>query len=365
MVEAKTEHKRLASLLLDPNGLASNVELPIPDWKEEEWLTQLDHHGLSCLVKCTPPLPQKTHNALKAKQHLAVANEALKQPEVDQLLRALRDKGVDALIIKGYALAYSLYEQPWRRPRTDLDLLVKEDQVKLAQTLLVNLGYSQQLAVSGDFVTYQSTHGKQLSDNAYLNIDLHWRISNRQILAKTLSFSEIERDAKNVSALSTAAFIPSNAHSLLIACIHRAGHHNKDERLAWLYDIHLLCNTLSSESCSQLSELAKQKQISAIVDDALQTTSALYGTNIKSFNISQHSAARSKEPSAIFLDRDITEWRYFFADLKALPTISNRLKLIRETVLPNSAYVKQRMNTRYALIGYFKRAIKGLQRVIH
>ena len=49
--------------------------------------------------------------------------------DIQAVVAALDGAGVPMLITKGTALAYTTYPQPWLRPRTDTDILVRPDDV--------------------------------------------------------------------------------------------------------------------------------------------------------------------------------------------------------------------------------------------
>ena len=69
---------------------------------------------------------------------------------------ALAAAGVPALITKGTALAYTVYPQPWLRPRTDTDLLVRHEDVPAASLALQACGYTRSDALStGELVSHQ------------------------------------------------------------------------------------------------------------------------------------------------------------------------------------------------------------------
>ena len=69
---------------------------------------------------------------------------------------ALDERGVQALLVKGAALAYSLYPEPWLRPRVDTDILVAHESLGAADRVLRGLGYHAAPAMTtGEFVSHQ------------------------------------------------------------------------------------------------------------------------------------------------------------------------------------------------------------------
>jgi hypothetical protein len=59
-----------------------------------------------------------------------------------EILTAFQSAGIEALVLKGAALAHLVYPEPGLRPMRDLDLLVSPSQARPAQTLLGELGFN-------------------------------------------------------------------------------------------------------------------------------------------------------------------------------------------------------------------------------
>ena len=68
---------------------------------------------------------------------------------------------------------------------------------------------------------------------------------NPQILADSLPFDALWRDAVPVVRLGPGARMPSLVGSIVLASIHRLAHHQQQERLIWLYDVRLLATLLN------------------------------------------------------------------------------------------------------------------------
>jgi len=277
----KTEYQR------DKNELQYFAELLNNNAEKKErsqsdlnrLLTRLDYHGISALVgEVTTDITLK--QALSPRRALMIANEQLRSRELALLLSALAKAGLERyLIFKGTALAHTVYPQAWLRPRTDTDMLIEHSHLKAFSAVFEQQGYQRQFAISGDYVSYQCTFGKQLVGEASINIDVHWRINNRQCLANTIAFDELFDAAEHLSELGSNVPCPNSIDSLMIACLHRLGHHHTEERLTWLYDIHLLANSLTAAQWPVLAHLAKQRGLSALCLDGLKTSALYLGTN--------------------------------------------------------------------------------------
>lgn len=326
-------------------------------------LNILDYHGVTLLLASKHSLPAKLQAPLLQRKAMVVASEALRSQALLTLFKQFSAAGLThSILFKGGAVAHTIYQQPWHRPRSDADILIDEAQRPLANSVLTNLGYQKEFAIEGKYVSYQSSYSLTLPGGSKQHIDLHWRINNRQSLAQAYSVEQLFADGHSLSALNNAVVVPSTVDNILIACLHRLGHHAAEERLIWLYDIHLLANQLQTDDWLVLLNKSQRKQLCAIVADGLTTCKTLLGTSIPQ-SVLTSLGNQKREPSALFINRQLPEWRYFMRDLGSMPSVSARLGFIRETVLPPAAYVRQQMGTNSTSLAYLRRLIRGIKRV--
>ncbi len=333
-------------------------------------LAKLNFHGITLLAAERADFPEHISDQLARHKAMMVANDALKQIELTRLFKAFAEADLAAMLFKGSALAYSLYRKPWLRPRSDNDIFVSPSDRGEFDQLFAKLGYQKLFAIEGKYVSYQSTYGKALVGGSVINIDLHWHINNRQMFSDTYTLSELIHRGQTLETihntkLEPSIIIPSLVDSLLIASIHRSGHHNKEERLIWLYDIHLLANSLNQDQWTQLCHRAHDKRVSGITLNALETCQDIFGTQLSSRALEQlRNSCSANEPSAVFLDQSLSERHYFWADLKSMSTLTAQLGFIRETLFPPPSYVRQQMNTSSTGIAYLKRLFRGAKRTL-
>ncbi len=334
---------------------------------DKDLLDALDYHGITLLAAEQNTLPSSLEPRLKQRRAMAIANEAIKQTALTELFNAFAEAGLESIMFKGSALAYSIYQKPSLRPRSDTDILVSAKDKANFDRVFAQQGFNKLFAIEGSFVSHQSTYGKHLLGETYLNIDLHWQINNRQMFAQTFSATSLGKTCEKIERLGEARLsrpieTPSIVNSLLIAAIHRAGHHNKEDRLAWFYDIHLLANCLNDSQWRALSESAIEKKVASITADALLTSQRYFDSKLNAQAIDRLRSAKD-EPSRIFLQTNLSERHYFWADLQSLKSMPEKLKFLQETLVPSPSYIRKQMGTRSALLGYAKRFIRGIKRV--
>ena len=148
-------------------------------------------------------------------------------------LDSLSDAGVRATPLKGYALGSRLYQEPLRRPASDVDLLILPEELPLAEAALTRMGLQTReehaAAYEREFHHHLSYSGK-----AGL-VELHFRAMTgfgTEIPAQALleHSREGELEGHPIRLLE-----PSR--ELLFLAVHAAKH--LLSRLSWLYDLKL------------------------------------------------------------------------------------------------------------------------------
>jgi len=294
-------------------------------------------------------LNQLRHEALK-KLSTSLASTTLQKP---------------VIAFKGYALAYTIYPNPWLRPRADIDLLSSEVDADKLGELLIDSGYSLAERIPGKIISKQQTYLLQLSDDCLFAIDLHWRLSNRQRIAAMLTHEDIIQNAIQLDELGAGLYIPDNIHSLLIACLHRLGHHAEEDNLTWLYDIVLLIRSMTRRELDKCAHIAQQRGCFSILRDCVMASQAQFGILLDAQTREQwQNIDTSNEQAELYTRKGISEARYIYDDLKVLSLIDGA-KLIREHVFPDAAFVRTSMPDSPNLIhAYCNRIYQGMRKYL-
>ena len=340
------------------------------NWTPSELLAVVEDHGIGPLLwELRPGDVAGTPDAdsvLEARVRGAATRDIFVQREMRTVLDALAASGVTALVIKGSALAYTVYPKPWLRPRTDTDLLIPHEHVAAATRALEGCGYTRCDAIStGEFVSHQVAFERTDSHGAYHVIDLHWKIANPHVVADALPFELLWRDAQAAPALGNGARVPSVVGSMLLACIHRLAHHQGHDRLIWLYDLKLLSMALPAEGWADLRRLAIERGVAGLCLDGLQQAKMRLGASLPAEVEAALIAAAPHEPSQMYLAGPVRKRDVLVSDLTALNTWRARAQLVREHLVPAPAFMRKRYGTtaRWLLPAlYLHRVVTGAYR---
>jgi hypothetical protein len=283
--------------------------------------------------------PAEFQERFRAAERLAAVVDGARQVQLTRVLSGLGAAGTHALVIKGAALAYTDYPAPHVRARCDTDVLIGAADVPAAEQTFTALGYTRQVETSGRLVSHQRHYALRDQFGISHPFDLHWKVSDRQALANTLSFDELWATRVALPPLGPSAATVSTDGALLIALLHLAGHHPGSHDLLWLYDIHLLAARSTKQELLQAQRQAIDRGIGALVRDGLMDAWESFG------GAETGALAEAIGPPPI--DGRQGHWRrpsrladIVRRDLQALPTWRARALLVREHLLPPPSYVR-------------------------
>lgn len=338
-------------------------EKPAWPWTEDaaaiaNLYSRADLHGVCALLHsqlASSDWPPTVVQELRSRAIQLAMWELRHQQLLAQTLLALAAIGVEPILIKGTALAYSLYANPALRTRSDTDLLIPIDAKDRVHDALTSLGFERSLGVSGEFVSYQASYTRRIDDGGSHTLDLHWKINNSELLSRLFTYEELRHDAEPLLQLCPHALGASRVHALLLACMHRSTHkqnpyyvndepHHEADRLIWLYDIHLLAGQLNAREWDEFVRLATQKGLRAVSLEGMQHAQSRFHTAYPDAILNALGAPGAPEPAARYLDGG--KLRQQWMDFRALGSLSQQQRFVGELLFPSATYMRSRYPVR-------------------
>ncbi|MBG9389086.1 nucleotidyltransferase family protein [Caenimonas aquaedulcis] len=335
-------------------------------------------HGVSALLHpraVDAGWPSELTRALHTHALLETMWEMSHQRALATLLASLHEAGVAPLLLKGTALAYSLYPNPALRSRSDTDMLVAAADREKAHERLTALGWQPLAQVSGAVVSYQAGYVLRTGEGAEHEIDLHWKINNSELLSRLFSRDELLEAAIPLPPLGPHARGTMPVHSMLVACMHRGAHkqspyyvdgvpHCEADRLIWLYDIHLLSQVFTPAHWDLFTQLAARKGLAAVALEAMQQTQSRLGSDFPRDVMDTLARARGELP-ARYLDAGKLERRWI--NFVALRSPLRQGRLIAELLFPPRQYMLAKYaqaRWRWLPWLYLRRATTGVRKAL-
>ncbi len=116
--------------------------------------------------------PQEVMDELRQDLYAAATQAMLAERQLAKVLGALSEAGVPALVVKGAATA-TFYADPALRSYGDLDIMVPEAQIAVAEHALNDLGY-ECFASKAWWLDHFHHLPPMVSENGGLLVELHW-----------------------------------------------------------------------------------------------------------------------------------------------------------------------------------------------
>ncbi|MEH6592446.1 MAG: nucleotidyltransferase family protein, partial [Halioglobus sp.] len=170
-------------------------------------------------------------------------------------------------------------------------------------------------------------------------LDIHHKITNAQWLTQQLEYSELKDNSIQIDYNDQKVPVLTPLYALIHACIHRMTNKSNDieNRLIWLYDIHLLSQKLTQQDWDNLLLIAAEKQLSAIVSESLAVTQYALATTIPAqVTTDLEKITNSQTAQNTGADRRITNYITGLLDLKGG---GKRWRYLKELLFPPTAYV--------------------------
>ena len=164
------DHRRIADL--------AGVHL---DWDQ---LVSVSYaHGIAPLIyhslvksDVIGQVPATAAQTLRSSYYTNTARNSLLYDDLKRLLLALRQEKINAIVLKGAALAETVYAHRALRPMLDIDLLVRKEKVAEVETKLLAMGYFLDERERSKRYYQQHHYHFPFTKSSAISTEIHWHI---------------------------------------------------------------------------------------------------------------------------------------------------------------------------------------------
>jgi len=321
----------------------------------QELLLRIDLNGVAPLLVATPgiaEMPDALQHALEARRIGREMWEAQHRRIVSEAIDSLVQAGLQPLVMKGTALAYSHYTDSAARVRGDSDLIVEETGRASAFASLEQAGFRRDRGAGGVVRVAARLFQKPDLAGKLHDIDLHWRLNSSRVLAGLFDHGELLARSVPLPELGPDARGFGAVDELIFTAVHRVKHvegatsyyingeaHATPDSLIWLMDIHLLFRDMSDAERITLCERAAQKGVSGILAGALIRSKMRLGTEVPEDILETLDSAA---PSDIARYLKAPPVRQVLMDMASMDEIGSKLQFVRETLFPSREFMRTR-----------------------
>ncbi len=283
-----------------------------------------------------------------ARAHTQQVRQYLKRKEAFQKIQsALHYAEIPAVWLKGFALAHSVYPNPFVRSMRDLDVLVPFAQRERALALVQTLGYPLALPAHTT-ATQEMWHHYHLRGE--VAVELHYALIG--LRSKILPASQLEwfwaqTRVIHYGEMEFSAFTPEA--ELLYLCAHAILQHGETEFLLQRYlDLHLLIEKNPALDWQLILGRATELRWTFAVERALEITRAYFGTTLpENFLEELQTRRRADEDAknALLILPDATRLEATRSFMHSMSR-SEKWKWVSSSLFPTPAYMRWRYKIR-------------------
>ena len=251
----------------------------------------------------------------------------------ENLFITLKEKNIQFLVLKGWALSYQVYENPHERPKTDLDILIDSSEKNKIIELFLELGFSNPRGWEPKAIIDQFTMRKMIAKDIYANVDIHLELTNDKALQPLFSWEELNKSAVYSEKLN--ALVVGKAYSLLHAIIHLLHHAcNLDFlKLIWFYDIYLVTNNFDENELEEFKTLAVTKGLSEVISVTLQQQNKLFPNKNCDELIKELNEFEGKKDFKYLISKP-SKAKLFYRNFKKTEGAKKKIVMLKEVFLP-------------------------------
>ncbi len=235
-----------------------NEPVAPPLRSQEQWLSFFDKMGRPSVPllywkfkeapsDCRPP--RQVLDWMRIRFLASRARSICAQHQLSELVSLFGSEGIEPLVLKGAALAQTVYPNPALRHSDDIDILVRPEQFSGACDLLERCGWE---SIDNIFDPTKKAHVAESfkhSDHRkrYLPLDLHRDLHSCLRFNSETEIPALFERALRVESSGVSFLTLHPVDALIHASLHFTLLHRGPFRLIWIYDFVLLAETLKGQ----------------------------------------------------------------------------------------------------------------------
>ncbi len=324
-------------------------------------------------------IPEYVRKDLEKDYYLSATKNALIFEELKKVLGLFNQRKIQVIVMKGAALAETAYGNLALRPMSDVDLLVKKENLHQIDELLKKLGYSP-ADRSVDDVDFTSTY---LTTLDYRNpaknspsFHIHWHFVNSTIPNESyigyIKMDDVWRDAVRTNIADIETWVMAPHHLLIHLSEHALRVTHSLSRLSYFCDIDRAINYYGKDlDWNLLIQDSLRFNLSKMVYTTLYFSHYFIKAKVPEDVLLKLRPERFGIPEKIFMrkaaENKRTPGMSYLIHLSMNKGLAKKLKFVGRTLFPPKDILAQRsyisrsdMNYRY----YLNRIREVLSRVL-
>src|SRR5947209_8053958 len=245
-----------------------------------------EYHGLTPLllknlVAASLPIPEQRLKQLEQNNARAIRQNLFLTSELLRAVSSLSESGIQGVPLKGSALATRIYGDIGLRPFTDIDLLIRREQLTAAEAIVLKLGYEAEVPIPA---AHRNRWLKQQCELTFRRanvsrLELHWDISHPHFALHT-GVDDFWSRLRTVQ-LGDAKLTDLSEQDLLFTLIVHGTRHAWS-RLMWVVDLAELLRSSPKIDWQLFAKNARDRGAERMVATALVLVRKLFDISVAS-----------------------------------------------------------------------------------
>lgn len=356
--------------------LPDGVDCILPNLSEAEWdavATKAQKHRLAPLLYAAlkardllRTLPEGVVQNLRAAYFRANIANWFAFQELGQLLDCFNRERLPVVLLKGCALAGTLYPDMTLRPMVDLDVLVPEAELSHIAKLLAGQGYFPFMEPGDGFQqTLRNEQAYAREGQIPIAVDVHWHLMAGKYYSTRIPIDWFWQRTTALTVGDRSALVLSPEPQLLHLVAHLVLHHS-GEGLLWSFDIALLLERYRDRlRWDEVVKGARSFGLDQILRTAITQVHGTWGVTVSA---EANNLLNGIRPSAATLLRSAIHGTHYDGaratwDALSTPGFRGKLIYLQVLVFPSEYYMQERYtisDRRLMPLYYGRRMLKGL-----
>ncbi|MFL6299148.1 MAG: nucleotidyltransferase family protein [Terriglobales bacterium] len=253
------------------------------DWRKV--VGAAEYHGLTPLLlknllAADARLPEQQMKQLEQNNARTVRQNLLLTSELLRAVSSLSEAGVEAVPLKGPALATRIYGDIGLRPFSDIDLLIRPEQIAAAEAVALKLGYEPEISIPA---AHRDRWLKQQCELTFRRagvsrLEFHWDISHPHFALGT-GVDDFWSRSRTVQIGDSKLSDLSEQDLLFTLIVHGTRH--GWSRLMWLVDLAELLGSLPHINWKLSAANAEERGAARMIATALVLVRKVFDVSIE------------------------------------------------------------------------------------
>lgn len=339
-------------------ALRAEIARRPPEWAqfsaaaEQARIAPLLHRALREVVELPPEVQHRLRRAYLANAH----RNLIILRALEAVLADLDRAGVPVIVLKGTALAATVYRNFAVRPLMDVDVLMRREHLDAALAVAARHGFHPERPETraGSTAAYENELALIRREPMPIALEIHWSLFDSPFYQERLDLDFCWRNTQPLDLGGTTTRMLAPMAQLLHLCGHLVLHHGGED-LLWEEDIAELVRLEgASIDWNDLCDHARELDLVIPVRDLLLALAADGATGIPPAALERLRALRPSADEARVVGYLTAEQRSvaqrFWSDLASMGGWRARLGYAWTHLFPSAEYMRARYGIRYSLL---------------